>query len=182
MYLFSFPLSSTTLFYGICAPFQYGPRHKKICLQGFQPGPTQTWLYSHRRWLQAWIFGLRSRGIVLYMWENKGTDQLHGYRAADLHLCFSIHAKSRFSHDTALILCISLDLCSTIRCSWNHAVMCGVHVKILLLHCKKTAVRYVFKTLKHKKTKDFLASLANLERTLHFSHGCSSIASLWKIG
>ena len=28
--------------------------------------------------------------------ENKGTDQLCGYRAADLHLCFGI-----FSHNTA---------------------------------------------------------------------------------
>ena len=26
---------------------------EKICLQGFHPGPTQTGLYSHRRWLEA---------------------------------------------------------------------------------------------------------------------------------
>ena len=32
--------------------------------------------------------------------ENKGADQLHGYRAVDLRFVFA-HAKSRFSHDTA---------------------------------------------------------------------------------
>ena len=31
---------------------------------------------------------------------NKGADQLHGYHAADLRLCFHI-CKIRFSHDTA---------------------------------------------------------------------------------
>ena len=29
------------------------PHHEKTCLQGFQPFPTQTKLYSHRRWLEA---------------------------------------------------------------------------------------------------------------------------------
>ena len=33
--------------------------------------------------------------------ENKGADQLRGYREADLRLCFRIYAKSRFSHDAA---------------------------------------------------------------------------------
>ena len=32
--------------------------------------------------------------------ENKGADQLCGYREADLHLCFRI-CKSRFSHNAA---------------------------------------------------------------------------------
>ena len=32
--------------------------------------------------------------------ENKGTDQLRGYRKADLRLFFA-YAKSRFSHDEA---------------------------------------------------------------------------------
>ena len=35
--------------------------------------------------------------------ENKGADQLRGYREADLRLCFRI-CKSRFSHDTAHFL------------------------------------------------------------------------------
>ena len=29
------------------------PRHEKTGLRGFRPGPTQTSLYSHRRWLEA---------------------------------------------------------------------------------------------------------------------------------
>ena len=32
--------------------------------------------------------------------ENKGADQLRGYREADLRLCFA-YAKSRFSHNEA---------------------------------------------------------------------------------
>ena len=35
--------------------------------------------------------------------ENKGADQLRGYRKADLRLCFA-YAKSRFSHNAAHIL------------------------------------------------------------------------------
>ena len=35
--------------------------------------------------------------------ENKGADQLRGYREADLRLCFRIYAKSRFSHNEAQI-------------------------------------------------------------------------------
>ena len=31
----------------------YEPRCEKTCLRGFRPGPTQTGLYSHRRWLKA---------------------------------------------------------------------------------------------------------------------------------
>ena len=31
----------------------FNPCHVKTCLQGFQPGSTQTELYSHRRWLEA---------------------------------------------------------------------------------------------------------------------------------
>ena len=35
------------------------PRCEKTGLQGFRPGPTQTGLCSHRRWLEAWNFGFR---------------------------------------------------------------------------------------------------------------------------
>ena len=31
----------------------YEPRCEKTGLRGLRPGPTQTWLYSHRRWLEA---------------------------------------------------------------------------------------------------------------------------------
>ena len=33
--------------------------------------------------------------------ENKGADQLCGYRTADMRLSFGIICKNRFSHDTA---------------------------------------------------------------------------------
>ena len=29
------------------------PHHEKTCIWGFQPGPTQTGLHSHRGWLEA---------------------------------------------------------------------------------------------------------------------------------
>ena len=35
--------------------------------------------------------------------ENKGADQLRGYREADQRLCFRI-CKSRFSHDVAQMM------------------------------------------------------------------------------
>ena len=35
------------------------PRCEKIGLQGFRPGPTQTGLYSHSRWLEARNFVFR---------------------------------------------------------------------------------------------------------------------------
>ena len=38
--------------------------------------------------------------------ENKGADQLLGYRAADLCLCFHIYAKSRFSDFSFVTACI----------------------------------------------------------------------------
>ena len=37
----------------------YELRCEKTGLGGFRPGPTQTGLYSHRRWLEAWHFGFR---------------------------------------------------------------------------------------------------------------------------
>ena len=39
----------------------YEPRCEKTGLRGFQPGPTQTGLYSYRRWLEAWNFRLRKK-------------------------------------------------------------------------------------------------------------------------
>ena len=44
------------------------------------------------------------KGLYYPYSENKGADQLGGYREADLRLCFRIYAKSRFSHDEAHLL------------------------------------------------------------------------------
>ena len=47
-------------------------------------------------------FWIKEEEELDYLYSvNKGADQLHGYRAADLHLCFRIMQKSRFSHDAA---------------------------------------------------------------------------------
>ena len=49
------------------------------------------------------ISDLGSRGILYYPCsENKGADQIRGYRDADLRLCFRI-CKIRVSHDEANI-------------------------------------------------------------------------------
>ena len=41
------------------------------CLLGFWPGMTQTRLYKHRKWLEAWNFVFRRRGIVLSMKQKQ---------------------------------------------------------------------------------------------------------------
>ena len=48
-------------------------------------------------------------GLYYLCSENKGADQLRGYREADLHLCFRI-CKSRFSHYEAHIICTMYDV------------------------------------------------------------------------
>ena len=42
-------------------PVLYETRCKKTGFRGFRPGPTQTGLYSHRRWLEAYNFGFRKK-------------------------------------------------------------------------------------------------------------------------
>ena len=43
--------NAATRYAGRC--LQNEPRCEKTGLRGFRPGPTQTRLYSHRRWLEA---------------------------------------------------------------------------------------------------------------------------------
>ena len=72
-------------------------RGEKTFLRDFRPGPTQTGLYGHRRWLEAFD----TKGIAKLCSENKSTDQLRGYLAADLRsvLLFSHNTKIRFAQD-----------------------------------------------------------------------------------
>ena len=65
-YMFSFEtkLCTSTLCHHE-SQIWHEPRRQKTGLRGFRPGPTQTGLYSHRRWLEAWNFGFRKGGIVL---------------------------------------------------------------------------------------------------------------------
>ena len=55
----------------------YEPRHEKIGLWGFRPGPTQTGLYHDRGLLEASNLGFRKyTDCKLFICENKGDDQL----------------------------------------------------------------------------------------------------------
>ena len=51
------------------------------------------------RGLKIWI--MEVEGLYYLCSKNKGADQLHGYHAADLCLCFCIYARRRFSHNAA---------------------------------------------------------------------------------
>ena len=85
----------------------YEPRCEKTGLRGFRPGPTQTRLYNYTRWPETRIFRIKELEGLYYLnvcSENKGADQLRGYREADLRLCFRICKKKRFSHDAAHIV------------------------------------------------------------------------------
>ena len=47
---------------------EFEPRCEKTCLRDFRPGPTQTRLYIHRRWLESGNFGFRKKmGFTIYV-------------------------------------------------------------------------------------------------------------------
>ena len=83
---------------------KYDPRCQETGLRSFRPGPTQTGLYSHRRWLEAGFFCIYEvEGLCKLCSENKGAGPLRGYREADMRLFFA-YTKIRFSHDEAHII------------------------------------------------------------------------------
>ena len=51
------------------------------------------------RGLKFWTWEVE--GLYYLCSENKGSDQLHSYYAAELHLCFHIYAKNRVFYDMA---------------------------------------------------------------------------------
>ena len=56
--LFFFPIGTLTFeAYGFLSVPRYmilsEPRYEKTGLRAFRPGPTQTRLYNHKRWLEA---------------------------------------------------------------------------------------------------------------------------------
>ena len=82
----------------------YEPHRDEACLRGFRPGPTQTRLYIHRRWLEAGNFG----GLSFLCSINEGADQLRSYFScavtAQLICAFVFaYAKSNFYYDMAHI-------------------------------------------------------------------------------
>ena len=72
----------------------FEPRCEKTGLRGFQPNPTQTELYSHRRWLKAWHFG--------FMYKRNCTIRIAKTKA----LISCTVAKNRFSRNEALLFAI----------------------------------------------------------------------------
>ena len=73
----------------------------------------QTWSDTNQAvQLQKMARGLKFRiykegGLYYLCSENKGADQLRGYREADLRLCFRI-CKRWFSHDAAQIIFLGI--------------------------------------------------------------------------
>ena len=74
---------------------------KKTCLRGFRPCPTQSGLYNHRKWLDAWNFGYRKkRNITIYVAKTKAIT------AQVFRVFVFAYAKIRFTHDaTHLLYC-----------------------------------------------------------------------------
>ena len=74
------------------------PRHEKTNVLVSDQGDTNRAVQSQKmaRGLKFWI--KKVEGLYYLCSENKGADQLRGYREADLRLCFRI---CWFSHDAA---------------------------------------------------------------------------------
>ena len=84
----------------------YEPRCEKTGLQSFRQGPTQTGLYSHRRWLEGFKFRIKvGKGLYCPCSENKDADQLRGYREAVLRICFRICKNPVFSWRGSYVSC-----------------------------------------------------------------------------
>ena len=43
---------------------RFEPCHEKPCIRGFRPGPTQTGLYSHRRWVDVKCMQISGTGAI----------------------------------------------------------------------------------------------------------------------
>ena len=73
-------------------------RHKPVCTQ-----------QKMARGLRGLKFRIEKvEGLYYSCSENKGADQLRGYREADLRLCFRIYVKICFSHDTAHMISLKI--------------------------------------------------------------------------
>ena len=81
--------------------YMYEPCCVKTSLRGSRPILTQTGLYSHRRWLEAWNFVFsKKRDHTIY--EVKTKVMISCAVTVQLICVFVFaYAKSQFSHDTA---------------------------------------------------------------------------------
>ena len=93
---------SGLIFSSIDGKFTIEPHCEKTCLWGFQPGPTQTGLYGHRRLLETLKLGIREyRDCTIYVAKTKVL--ISCVVTAQLICIFVFaYAKSRFSHGIIL--------------------------------------------------------------------------------
>ena len=77
---------------------------RKTGLRGFRPGPTQTGLCSHRRWLEAWNFGFREKRKCTI--QVAKTKVLISFAVTAKLICVFVfaYAKIQFSHVVAHII------------------------------------------------------------------------------
>ena len=81
----------------------FEPRREKICLQGFQPGPTQNGLYRHGWWLEAWNFRVwKKREYTIQIAKTKA---LISFAVTAKLICVFVfaYAKNRFPHVEAYL-------------------------------------------------------------------------------
>ena len=71
------------------------PRREKTCLSGFPTRSDTNWAVQQQK--EIWNQGSIQKGLYYLCSENKGADQLRGYRL----ICAFVfaYAKSRFAHD-----------------------------------------------------------------------------------
>ena len=78
--------------------FIFEPRYEKIGLRGFRPGPHTNRAVQSQKMARGLKFRIKvAEGLYYPYSENKGADQLRGYREADLRLCFRICKNPVFS-------------------------------------------------------------------------------------
>ena len=85
----------------------FEPRCEKSGLRGFRPGPTQTGLYSYRKWLESCNFVFRKkRDCTIRVAKTKA---LISFAVTAKLICGFVfaYAKSRFSHNEAHFKLIS---------------------------------------------------------------------------
>ena len=93
---------STTLWRLIIEQYENEPVREKTNNLGFRPGPTQTGLYSHRKWLEAGNFGFRKkRDCTIHVAKTKAlisfavtAKLICGFVFAYANCCFS-HAQAQ---------------------------------------------------------------------------------------
>ena len=98
----------------LCSLLTIEPVREKTNNLGFRPGPTQTGLYSHRKWLAAGNFGFRKkRDCTIHVAKTKAlisfavtAKLICGFVFAYANCCFS-HAQAQLENLSNLMLCSS---------------------------------------------------------------------------